>query len=1616
MKGPLLRLLTQILRLLVLPVLLVGSLVLHLPTALGRTAVRDIARAAVADLVPGHLSLTRVTRFALGGAVVEGITWRDLDDKPLVEDATLTVGSLPGVIAAAVGGAAWPDISLEARRVTGFVPRMTQPQPTMGPPEPPSETSMRFPRLSVHVRELHNLVGYPIDARDVRIHGGVRIAPTGLSFNLRGLSFDTTTTPLSPVAVQAHARMRSYPALSVDGALTLAGQPLRCNITATPQANGEMMVSLTDCLVPGTTLNRLAALDPAQTLPDVSIPNLSAHGRPGTSWVVDGRVGVGRASFTVSAYAGANDQSATLRFEHVVLRDALTALPDGQVDGAIALSVQNLGDHLRLSADAREFHAVVEGNEVPPFLAVAEYRAGFPLRVERLDVPMLMFHADGTVGLDAPHALDVHATFEPPPIETLPWTRTLGAGRVRGDAHITGTPARLHADAHLTGDAIAVGPARVRHAEVRGGFTLAGVTPLLDDAVVTLQGASVRGAVGPTDATVRASGNIAGVMRVEVNAEGAGLLAALGPPPPGRPNNASVRLAAVIDRSDPEFLVARIHDLRVNLRGATARIHGDASLRPARAAQTLRANLTVDAGTAGSLVATVGPGSVAVTAHQFDLAWAAPIAPNGQRLAGRVDGNLGLDRNNLTRSRGAITLRGLTIPDVGTVTADVSLTRREQDLVAHVGASLVLPQGTPVGTLVLDAVTPDVRDTSDPMAWLRAVRELSARVEVNDLERVPTSALRLPRALRMQGRLAATVTTSRPEPGGPLHATVGLEARSLVAGVGVPSLLSRDVRMVPAVHPLWVRGAVCASLASISLDQLAPRVKLAIGRDYNESSSGPPTACDDQPLMPRTLVATDGTLHGPWMSAINAAQQAVESRGNSVSAAARALLSAAAIDWHFSVGPFLRSEWPLRTVAIPRADGPPMFIRPPDVPAGTMVHLETRVRGNFLAPSVEVEVEASAPTLAIAGLEEPVRADVFAAISPREGGTLLDSWVVNLGLRGLSSPNAPRELQARVEADVRLSTSVASLRDRGSGGVSWDRFDVDSENLRLERFTWARDRGLEGRVAVRVLATDNQREPVNASLTVEDFRARLPESLQAGGYVAPAARARVHAAVRNESGSLMIRSCAIATTASATPDCSPDAPVPTDGAATESILVVGSVPMEGTLPRVRPNTEGAAVEFLAAGYPLETLSRFIPDDVASDLGGRLEARLHWDGRHPNAPTGRVALRNGRATLTAMGEPMRELDLLVEARDGAIAIDHVDFRLGRGRMHVNGEARLGDEGTSIRVHGTTTTLPAVLSGYTWAWLDGSIQFNLDLARDGARGTVEVERLSALVQDQPSGDIQPTDQDPNVFILGRTRLAQPGDASNYPIELAIHSQTPVWARRSDFAIALRTDLRIRRDRAGLALAGTIQQASNQSWYSLFGKQFDLDRVRVTFDGSLALNPELDIAAHHDSPSAGRISVSVSGRLDHPTIVLTSESVPNASQAEILAMIILGRRSPAASSSGTDFAAQFAQALVSLVSSIVASGISREVSFLPTIIAEPTTTGAGSRYGAGVNLGSRLYVQATYSAGGGTGSSASGTGGSLAQEFRLLAEYAISEAITFAASFSSRGAGAADVYWSP
>jgi autotransporter translocation and assembly factor TamB len=216
----------------------------------------------------------------------------------------------------------------------------------------------------------------------------------------------------------------------------------------------------------------------------------------------------------------------------------------------------------------------------------------------------------------------------------------------------------------------------------------------------------------------------------------------------------------------------------------------------------------------------------------------------------------------------------------------------------------------------------------------------------------------------------------------------------------------------------------------------------------------------------------------------------------------------------------------------------------------------------------------------------------------------------------------------------------------------------------------------------------------------------------------------------------------------------------------------------------------------------------------------------------------------------------------------------------------------------------------------------------------------------------------------------------------------------------------------------VAGTIESASNQGWFSVLGKRFELDRLRVVLDGAVSINPQLDIAAHHNAAAGDRLTATVGGRLRAPRMEFASATDPGLSQAEVLAMIALGRRDAQSANASGDLGQQMGAAFGSLIGAMTFGTLSRGLRFVPTLVLEPGQGNAG-RYGAGVSLGPRFYVQLTYGAASALGQSSGA--GTTTQVFRGLVEFAISQAWSTSAAVASGvgGDGASagiDVFWSP
>lgn len=1585
-------------------------LALNLPTELGRAAVLDVARSILRTAVPGNLAIGEVEVLNLSEIRVTGIGWRDMRNVPFAEGGTLSVHPSRALIGALLSEKPFPTIELSLRRAWIDAPVMpSAPLPGSEPPDnTPSTTTWRVPDIRVRVAEVKSRIGPPTTLHDVRLDGGVEVRPNGFSANLRRLDLRANVRELAPIALHLEATARSPMPPRVNADLTLRGRDVGCELHVNTAPDGEYRANIRGCRVARGVIDQVIVRNAQPPLPAIEL-DLQARVRPDLRWSAAADLRVERESLHLEGSGTADEQALTLRLRNVSPARAMAGLPEGDIDGVIRLNHRGEGENHHVVLDTRGLRGAVAEVPLPPFLASLTVR-GEHVDVLSLRSDALGLNASGVVELSEPlpHGR-LTVDIDSPELASMPWTRGLAGGRVRGRVTAAGSVDNLRASVRLDVSRLRVADIRAESIAIRGTLDR---SPGRDAVDVTLNGRQValRGTASADAVDARVRGVIEGQLDVNVDARGDGLLQALGPRPAltnGRGGPTEAHLYADVDLSNPARVGVNLRASRLVLRGAEASVSGTVALDRA-GNRPPRVNLALTTPRSGGLTVGLAGDEVHVDAERFDFAWLHGLMPGLERLSGTLAGNLHFIPSAPGRSRADLRVERVNVPRVGVVNGGIILTPEGQRSRLQVNLRRA-GEGNTAGVAV-DALFAIPRDTGNVERWLRGVRNLEVElqnVRLEDFnELVPPPFLaRGAIDLRLRGA---------PDASGALALTLGVEARGLVGGVDITAGIGSTRRLAPAVVPLRVRFAGCTALASLDLDRAPVTVRLAVARDYDEQPDGVPESCAAAGIDRPTLATVALDLTGPWSTALSAVAGEVSANHLALSARAAEVARRANVDLHATVGPFLRSQWPLRLIAIPRRLGPPLVIRPPAIPDDTLLRADLRTRGPLIAATTEVQLETAGSRVDPIGLVEPYHAEAVVELGPDEGSTLLERVGVNLAVLAQVSPALSREAQGRVEVDMRVGVPVARVVREGPDALEWRRFDVATEHLELQRFSWAQQRGLFGLVDARFRATGNPAAPIDATVNLRDIRTRLTDALATAGQATPRESARMQAqihALASRAGDLLnVDTCLRATLRGEVAPCDPLHP---GDPGTESLQATAHVPVGGSFNDLAVRLEQSSARLLASNFRLDAVSGFVPDDLMTNLGGRLDAAIDWRGTAQREARGTLRVTDGSATLTTLGEPMRNLNLELVASGTRVELRRLEAEMGRGSIHMQGNALVArNPWLVVSLQGRTNAFPVALSGYTWAWIDGAFRFGMVFRDEQARGNVEIETLRALVQEQPSVDLQQLDPDPNIYIVGRSRVRASTPARAYPIDLSIRTSSPVWLRRSDFTIAIRTNLRVRTDRAGLSLSENIELASNQSWFSIFGKRFDLDRVRVSFDGSVGINPELDIAAHYDSPTAGRLGVAVSGRLEHPTVTFSSTNYPTASQAEILAMIAIGRRDTPSSSASSDLFGQAGQAVLSLVSGLLATSLSREFSFLPTIIAEPGS--GGGRYGAGVNLGPRVYLQATLSAAGAT----TGAAATNSPEFRVLLEYALNEAITISGSWSTllNGRWGADVLWSP
>ena len=380
--------------------------------------------------------------------------------------------------------------------------------------------------------------------------------------------------------------------------------------------------------------------------------------------------------------------------------------------------------------------------------------------------------------------------------------------------------------------------------------------------------------------------------------------------------------------------------------------------------------------------------------------------------------------------------------------------------------------------------------------------------------------------------------------------------------------------------------------------------------------------------------------------------------------------------------------------------------------------------------------------------------------------------------------------------------------------------------------------------------------------------------------------------------------------------------------------------------------------------------------------GQLTARSHH-GRV--TAQGRLALSGGRLYAIPTGQELTDVELSLTANGNWLKLDTLFARAGRGSFEASGGIGFEDGWAPKRVQLglVLRELPIQREGLDLAWLSGSAAVLSELSPGKARTAVKLHSLAVRL---PSAETRsPQTLEPHSDITLTTDPPRQGTDKPFEFEFAIDGRNQLTARRNDFEAALAAELAVSYRDPQLNVGGFIE--FRRGSFELFGKNFELNRGSMQFDGSTELNPEVSMVATHQPLVVGGspVVVNVSGTLAKPEVEFYSDRCPGEGA---IVLLVSGQCPSETTTDASDSAATRNAFATGLIGGILTLGAQRQLSgLIPRLAVERSARGTRTRLRAGWeavppfmrSLVQRVYLQGAIST---ADSGASSTGANTGQ----------------------------------
>jgi hypothetical protein len=358
----------------------------------------------------------------------------------------------------------------------------------------------------------------------------------------------------------------------------------------------------------------------------------------------------------------------------------------------------------------------------------------------------------------------------------------------------------------------------------------------------------------------------------------------------------------------------------------------------------------------------------------------------------------------------------------------------------------------------------------------------------------------------------------------------------------------------------------------------------------------------------------------------------------------------------------------------------------------------------------------------------------------------------------------------------------------------------------------------------------------------------------------------------------------------------------------------------------------------------------IPVRSAGALNG--SARLRYDLRG-EAPTlsGGLSLNHGSLVITPLGQQLSSVEARLRFERNVVRIERLSMNDFGGKFEGSGEIALDTLAKARLELGLSfKDFPLRNEGALVSKLTGKLLLRAEVDPDKTRAELTVKDLRVNLPSDLGMGLQDLDPHPSIAVIGEERPPPP--EAPHLFELRVLAQKPPFrVLRSDLNAEVFTDITARYENPTLTLEGSAELKRGN--FELYGRRFELQESRISFDHGDQLDPLVSLHATHKTGNA-EIGVRVEGRLSAPKLSFT-HSNPAITDTGTIIAALLGVRSGDPAVQNADASGAAAGMLAGATAGLLTERVRRELGgAVPVISMDPSGRGLRStRIRAGLQL---------------------------------------------------------------